>query len=126
MAQMFNIPIFISIIPLIKIVLDFIPYFCYSFIGRPSQKIPCAHKRGIKKPGPADMAGPGLCITFYLWSTELIYWMRSTTLLEYPHSLSYQDTTFTKVSVKAMPALASKMEVRGSLIKSEDTTSSSV
>ena len=27
-------------------------------------------------------------------STLAIWWARSTTLLEYPHSLSYQETTF--------------------------------
>ncbi|EJW92840.1 hypothetical protein EVA_19053 [gut metagenome] len=40
--------------------------------------------------------------------------------------MSYQETTFTKVSVRAMPALASKMEVRASPMKSLETTSSSV
>ena len=62
----------------------------------------------------------------YLWSTEYMCLMSSRTLLEYPISLSYQDTTFTKVSVRAIPALASKMEVRESPRKSLDTTSSSV
>ena len=34
------------------------------------------------------------------------------TLLSLIHILSYQETTFTKVSVRAMPAFLSKMEVR--------------
>lgn len=42
------------------------------------------------------------------------------------HSLSYHDTSFTKSSVSAIPAVASKMEERASPIKSEDTTASSV
>ena len=59
-------------------------------------------------------------LTFFMWA------MRSRTLLEYPISLSYQLTTLTKVSVRAMPALASKMEVLVSPRKSEETTASSV
>jgi hypothetical protein len=51
---------------------------------------------------------------------------RSTNLTEYPHSLSYQDTSLTKVGLSWMPALASKMDVRGSPRKSVETTSSSV
>merc|ERR1719168_273614 len=43
-----------------------------------------------------------------------------------PHSLSYQDTSFTKVSLREMPALTSKMEDDLQLTKSVDTTSSSV
>ena len=58
--------------------------------------------------------------------TVLMYWISSTTLLEYPHSLSYQATTFTKLGFSEIPASASKMEVRASCIKSEETTASSV
>merc|ERR550514_463716 len=43
-----------------------------------------------------------------------------------PHSLSYQDTSFTKVSDSEMPAPTSKMEEDLQLTKSVDTTSSSV
>merc|ERR1719492_473052 len=43
-----------------------------------------------------------------------------------PHSLSYHDTSFTKVSERAMPAETSKMEEDLQLTKSVDTTSSSV
>merc|ERR1712190_42510 len=54
-------------------------------------------------------------------------WMaRSTKRLEKPHSLSYQLTNFTKVSVSAMPAETSKMDEDLQLTKSVDTTSSSV
>ena len=35
-----------------------------------------------------------------------------------PHSLSYQETSFIKLPVRAIPALASKIEVRGSPVKS--------
>jgi hypothetical protein len=58
--------------------------------------------------------------------TVLMYWISSTTLLEYPHSLSYQATTFTKLGFSEIPASASKMEGRASCIKSEETTASSV
>merc|ERR1719168_65530 len=43
-----------------------------------------------------------------------------------PRSLSYQDTSFTKVSLREMPAPTSKMEEDLQLTKSVDTTSSSV
>src|SRR5215471_19152096 len=52
--------------------------------------------------------------------------IRSKTLHEYPHSLSYQAISFTKRSFKAIPALASNTQVHGSPIKSDETTSSSV
>src|SRR5699024_10757489 len=55
-----------------------------------------------------------------------MYLMSSTTLLEWPHSLSYQLTSFMKLPLRAMPASASKMEVRASPMKSDDTTASSV
>mmetsp|Transcript_10537 Transcript_10537/g.33311 ORF Transcript_10537/g.33311 Transcript_10537/m.33311 type:complete len:201 (-) Transcript_10537:88-690(-) len=51
---------------------------------------------------------------------------KSTNRLEYPHSLSYHDTSFTKVSLSEMPAPTSKMEDDLQLTKSVDTTSSSV
>merc|ERR1712186_191020 len=54
-------------------------------------------------------------------------WMvRSTKRLEEPHSLSYQLTSFTKVSLSAMPAETSKMDEDLQLTKSVETTSSSV
>lgn len=43
---------------------------------------------------------------------------RSTNLLEYPISLSYQETTFTKVGESIIPASLSKIEVRLSPTKS--------
>merc|ERR1719510_2505362 len=43
-----------------------------------------------------------------------------------PHSLSYQVTSFTKLSFSAMPAFTSKMEEDLQLTKSVETTSSSV
>jgi hypothetical protein len=48
---------------------------------------------------------------------------RSNTRFEYPYSLSYQLTSLIKLSLRAMPALASKMDA---LTKSDETTSSSV
>merc|ERR1719203_1014139 len=51
---------------------------------------------------------------------------KSTKRFEYPHSLSYQVTSFTKVSFSEMPAPTSKMEDALQLTKSVDTTSSSV
>merc|ERR1712151_1039995 len=51
---------------------------------------------------------------------------KSTRRLEYPHSLSYHDTSFTKVSLREMPAPTSKMDEDLQLTKSVDTTSSSV
>merc|ERR1712061_71283 len=55
-----------------------------------------------------------------------MYKARSIKRLEYPHSLSYHVTSFTKVSLKAMPAFTSKTEEAPQLTKSVDTTSSSV
>merc|ERR1711976_827414 len=51
---------------------------------------------------------------------------RWTKRLEWPHSLSYQLTNFTKVSLRAMPALMSTIEDAGQVTKSVDTTSSSL
>merc|ERR1719389_860880 len=51
---------------------------------------------------------------------------RSTRRVEYPHSLSYQDTSLTKVGVSMMPASASKTVEHVSPTKSEETTWSSV
>jgi len=48
--------------------------------------------------------------------------IRSRSLHEYPHSLSYQATTLTKLSLRDIPAPASKIEVRESPIKSLETT----
>ncbi|KFM66479.1 hypothetical protein X975_13410, partial [Stegodyphus mimosarum] len=52
--------------------------------------------------------------------------MRSTTLQLYPYSLSYHDTSFTKLLFKEIPAFASKILLWKSPIKSLYTTSSSV
>merc|ERR1719421_241470 len=49
----------------------------------------------------------------------------STRRLEYPHSLSYQDTSFTKLLFSEMPALMSTTEEVFSPTKSVETTSSS-
>merc|ERR1719510_145002 len=43
-----------------------------------------------------------------------------------PYSLSYQETSFTKLSFKAIPALTSKIDDDLQVTKSVDTTSSSV
>lgn len=51
---------------------------------------------------------------------------KSTTLLEYPHSLSYQLTTLWKLGLSPIPALASKIDECESCRKSEETTESSV
>lgn len=51
---------------------------------------------------------------------------KSITLLEYPHSLSYQETTLAKLSFKEIPADSSKMEDLQSWMKSELTTASEV
>merc|ERR550525_1659408 len=55
-----------------------------------------------------------------------MYTASSTRRFEYPHSLSYQDTSLTKVSFNAMPAPTSKMDDALHVWKSVDTTSSSV
>merc|ERR1719473_923250 len=51
---------------------------------------------------------------------------RSTRRFEYPHSLSYQETSFTNDLFSAMPALMSKMDENLQPMKSVLTTSSSV
>merc|ERR1719203_975139 len=51
---------------------------------------------------------------------------KSTKRFEYPHSLSYHETSFTKLSFSEMPAPMSKTEEDLQLMKSVDTTSSSV
>merc|ERR1712232_383038 len=55
-----------------------------------------------------------------------MYTARSTRRFEYPHSLSYHDTSFTKLSFRAMPAPTSKIEDDLQVTKSVDTTSSAV
>merc|ERR1711953_1560625 len=55
-----------------------------------------------------------------------MYTARSTRRFEYPHSLSYQETSFTKLSFRAMPAPTSKMDEDLQVTKSVDTTSSAV
>merc|ERR1711963_26529 len=51
---------------------------------------------------------------------------KSTRRFEYPHSLSYQLTSLTKLSFREMPAPTSKIEDDLHVTKSVDTTSSSV
>jgi hypothetical protein len=46
--------------------------------------------------------------------------------LEYPHSLSYHETTLTNFGESWIPAFLSKIEDNGHVTKSYDTTSSSV
>merc|ERR1711994_594648 len=55
-----------------------------------------------------------------------MYTHKSTKRFEYPHSLSYHETSFTKLSFSEMPAPMSKIEEDLQLTKSVDTTSSSV
>merc|ERR1719382_458927 len=57
---------------------------------------------------------------------DFMYAARSTRRLLYPHSLSYQVTSFAKWSFSEMPAPTSKIEEDLQLTKSVDTTSSSV
>jgi len=58
--------------------------------------------------------------------TLAIWVAKSKTLLEYPHSLSYQLTNLWKFLFKPIPALESKIEDLSSWRKSYETTSSSV
>merc|ERR1712084_125884 len=55
-----------------------------------------------------------------------MYTHKSTKRFEYPHSLSYHETSFTKLSFSEMPAPMSKIEEDLQLTKSVDTTSSLV
>merc|ERR1712151_510881 len=55
-----------------------------------------------------------------------MYTHNSTKRIEEPHSLSYQVTSFTKLSLSAMPAPTSKIDEALQVTKSVDTTSSSV
>jgi len=87
---------------------------------------PYAHPLCAFSANPTSQKPRGPCPTPSTHLEASMWQMRSRHLLEYPASLSYQDTSFTKFSERAMPALASKMDVRGSPMKSEDTTSSSV
>ena len=57
------------------------------------------------------------------WSFVYIWLIRSTTLWEYPYSLSYQEISLTNVGESWIPALASKIEDRLSDKKSVETTS---
>mmetsp|Transcript_2036 Transcript_2036/g.5622 ORF Transcript_2036/g.5622 Transcript_2036/m.5622 type:complete len:87 (-) Transcript_2036:145-405(-) len=43
-----------------------------------------------------------------------VYKAKSTRRLEYPHSLSYQEITLWKLSLRQIPAVASTMELRAS------------
>ena len=63
---------------------------------------------------------------YFCASLLATYTRRSTTLLEYPHSLSYQATSLTKFLFKLIPAAASNIEDDGSPTKSVETTWSSV
>merc|ERR1719183_294226 len=59
-------------------------------------------------------------------SATAMFATRSTRRVEEPHSLSYHETSFTKVGVNMMPAPASKTVEFVSPTKSDDTTWSSV
>ena len=68
---------------------------------------------------------------FFIYKTHFrfpsffaMYIARSTMRFEYPHSLSYHDTTFTNVGDSIIPAFLSKIDERASVVKSEETTSS--
>ena len=52
--------------------------------------------------------------------------MRSTTRLEYPHSLSYHAISLTNLGLSMMPALESNTDEMGQDTKSCETRSSSV
>ena len=54
-----------------------------------------------------------------------MYWIRSTNLFEYPHSLSYQPTTFAVVPITFVSP-ASKIHELGSVTMSAETIGSSV
>merc|ERR1711972_951403 len=74
------------------------------------------------------LAGKPLPPTFlcsYAASTLAMCLIKSTTLHEYPHSLSYQATSFTKVGSIMMPALESKVLEIVQVSKSVDTRLSS-
>ena len=75
--------------------------------------------RGLN--GGADPTGrrPRHKPAAYARSVLAMWTIRSSVLQEYPHSLSYQATTLTKRSFRGMPALASKIEVQLSPMKSE-------
>ena len=63
-----------------------------------------------------------ICLCFHNPETFLMCSAKSKTLLEYPHSLSYQETSLWKLSFKPIPALASKIDDLSSCIKSDEAT----
>merc|ERR1711972_1146351 len=65
------------------------------------------------------------CQWSYAASTLAMCLIKSTTLHEYPHSLSYQATSFTKVGSIMMPAFESKVLEMVQVSKSVDTRLSS-
>ncbi len=95
----------------------------------PLNETPSCHSIwGGKKKGARE-SSPKIILKesrFYALSTLCMCFSSSTTLAEYPISLSYQLTTFTKLSFSPIPAPASKKEVQSSPMKSLLTTASSV
>ena len=83
-------------------------------------------KQGKKEETPYGDSSQYEWLINYLLLKAAIFSMSMRTLFEYPHSLSYHETTFTKVSVSAIPAALSKIDVRASPRKSDETTASSV
>ena len=59
-------------------------------------------------------------------ASHRIFWIRSTRRFEYPHSLSYQATTFTIVPSMTAVSLPSTIEENGERTMSVETISSSV
>ena len=78
--------------------------------------------------------GPLSCLQYTCWggwsrvsyALEATQYMRCTTLLLQPCSLSYQEMIFTKLSLRAVSTPASKVEEWELLLKSQETTWSSV
>lgn len=82
------------------------PLFC---------KLKFYHLNQTKRP---PKSGRSLFMDNLKYYSEAECTSRSTSLLEYPHSLSYQETSFTNVGESIIPAFSSKMDVLGSLTKS--------
>jgi len=74
----------------------------------------------------SDNVANSFCVINYLESTFAAYTAKSISLFKYPHSLSYQAASLTNLSLSCIPAIASKIQVLLSPIKSAETTASSV
>merc|ERR1719388_312442 len=95
---------------------------------KPSQALLMRHKQKTK-PSQALLRAVKYTVPSsftFMPSLTAIVPTRSTRRVEYPHSLSYHDTSLTKVGVSIMPASASKTVEQVSPTKSEETTWSSV